>query len=133
MVIFLKNPKNGKIKKGILGFSFTTFFFGAFVPLFRGDFKMFFPIFLLYAVGLYFMPYTYTNIDGFYSFQIDNSFWLYNAFSSAYYFLINICGAFFYNKIYTQGLVKKGYIPMSEESRAILYSKGIKLPEEYMD
>lgn len=31
--------KDGIQKKGFIGFSWTMFFFGVFVPLFRGDFK----------------------------------------------------------------------------------------------
>lgn len=31
--------KNGVQKQGFVGFSWTMFFFGFFVPLFRGDFK----------------------------------------------------------------------------------------------
>ncbi len=31
--------KNGVQKEGFVGFSWTMFFFGFFVPLFRGDFK----------------------------------------------------------------------------------------------
>lgn len=33
--------KNGVQKQGFVGFSWTMFFFGFFVPLFRGDFKWF--------------------------------------------------------------------------------------------
>jgi hypothetical protein len=38
-VITLENPETGVIKKAPVGFSWTTFFFGLFVPLFRGDWK----------------------------------------------------------------------------------------------
>lgn len=37
-MIILRN-KNGITKKAPIGFSWTVFFFGFFVPLFRGDFK----------------------------------------------------------------------------------------------
>ena len=33
----LLNPKNGLIKQGFYGFSWTYLFFGWFVPLFRGE------------------------------------------------------------------------------------------------
>lgn len=35
--IMLKHPKTGIIKKGFYGFSWTTFFFGGFPAIFRGD------------------------------------------------------------------------------------------------
>ncbi|MGL5955240.1 MAG: HrgC protein [Brevinema sp.] len=130
MVIFLQNKRTGQIKKGILGFSWTTFFFGLFVPLLRGDLKMFIPFFLFYIagyyiIGSYFMPYTYSHIDGIFMFQMMDDFGIYSMFSSFFYFMVNIFGAFFYNKIYTQGLINRGFIPMSEESNVLLASKGI--------
>ncbi|MEW5773873.1 MAG: hypothetical protein AB1916_10165 [Thermodesulfobacteriota bacterium] len=33
----LKHPQSGLVKKGLFGFSWTTFFFGGFPALFRGD------------------------------------------------------------------------------------------------
>ena len=36
-VIMLKHPQTGIIRKGLYGFSWTTFFFGGFPALFRGD------------------------------------------------------------------------------------------------
>lgn len=36
----LKNPATGEFKQAPVGFSWTTFFFGPFVPLFRSDWLM---------------------------------------------------------------------------------------------
>lgn len=131
MVVFLKNKNNGKIKKGIVGFSWTTFFFGLFVPLLRRDFKIFLPFFFLYMAILYMMPYTYSDIDGIFSFRIEDNIGIYQQFSTAFYFIVNILGAFFYNKFYTQNLIYRRYYPMSEETEVILNSNGIFLPHDY--
>lgn len=40
MIVHLKNQA-GLIREAKIGFSWTTFFFGAFVPIFRGDWKWF--------------------------------------------------------------------------------------------
>ena len=39
MKIVLKNPHNSMVKTVKVGISWTMFFFGFFVPLFRGDWK----------------------------------------------------------------------------------------------
>ncbi len=131
MVIYLKN-KN-KVKKGFVGFSFTTFFFGGFVPLIRGDFKMFIPLFLIYLTPFYFMPYTLSNFDGAMSLQMTDDIGIFNMMSSIYYFVVNVLGAFFYNRIYTQGLIKKGFRPVTDEGMMILQTKGIKVPKDSED
>jgi hypothetical protein len=37
--LILKNPATSEIKRAPVGFSWTFFFFGSFVPLFRADWK----------------------------------------------------------------------------------------------
>lgn len=52
--VMMKHPKTGIIKKGVYGFSWTTFFFGFFPALFRGDLKVAFLlcIFQILTCGL---------------------------------------------------------------------------------
>jgi hypothetical protein len=66
MVIRLKHAQSGLIKEVPAGFSWTTLFFGAFVPLFRGDLKWFF-IFIVISIftfGLawFVIPFIYNKI-----------------------------------------------------------------------
>ena len=133
--LFLKKQGKNDVKIGVLGFSWTTFFFGMFVPLLRKDFKVFLPLFLLYmgfgAAVFYMMPYTFSEIDGERVLQMTDDLGLYNAFSTAFYFIINIVGAFIYNKIYTQALVNKGYYPVASEGTATLKAYGIKFPQDF--
>ncbi|HEY0524287.1 MAG TPA: hypothetical protein VGD08_12915 [Stellaceae bacterium] len=38
--VMLRNPQTGIVKKGLYGFSWTTFFFGGLPAMFRGDWLM---------------------------------------------------------------------------------------------
>jgi hypothetical protein len=53
--LVLKNPNTGEIKNAPVGFSWTTFFFGFFPAIFRGDWKwaaiMFVVAFFTIGVG----------------------------------------------------------------------------------
>ena len=49
-MINLKHKDTGQVKQVKLGFSWTTFFFGFLVPLFRGDVKWFLIMLLLDVV-----------------------------------------------------------------------------------
>ena len=81
----LKHPSTGLTKKGFYGFSWTTFFFGFFPALFRGDFITFIGGFVIAA------------IIGIVTFGIGM-------------FVIGFIWAFMYNKYYTRKLLEKGYV-----------------------
>jgi len=92
----------GLIKEVKIGFSWTTFFFGFFPALFRGDLKWAAIMFIIsVALG---------------SFTFGLGAWI-----SAIVF------SFTYNKIYIKELIEKGYRPASEESRRKLETGGIPL------
>ncbi len=67
MNVTLTHPATGQSVTKPLGFSWTLFFFGAFVPLFRGDFKHFFILCLL------FLP-TLSLINWYYMFAYNKMF-----------------------------------------------------------
>ena len=59
--------KNGIQKKSFVGFSWTTFFFGFFVPLIRGDIKWFLIMlilsFLSFGLAQFILCFLYNKFD----------------------------------------------------------------------
>jgi len=84
MSVQLKHPTTGIVKDGFYGFSWTSFFFGGFPALFRGD--------VAYGLGIL--------IAGL----------LFGAFSAGFlWFVIGLIWAFIYNKNYTHRLLQAGF------------------------
>ena len=99
MKVLLKN-EGGLTKEVKVGFSWTTFFFGFFPALFRGDLKWAVIMFILsLALG---------------SFTLGIGSWV-----------TGIVFSFIYNKIYIKELIEKGYKPANEQSRSILEQNAI--------
>lgn len=99
MTITLKHA-SGISKEVKVGFSWTTFFFGLFVPLIRGDIKwaaIFFVISLVLG--------TFTMGIG--------------------ACVVGIVFSFKYNSIYIKELIEKGYSPIDANGQQVLASKGI--------
>lgn len=97
--------KDNKVKKAYLGFSWTFFFFGLFVPLFRKDYKNFF-IFLIVAI-----------IECVLLFNISSIFTIAILFIIL---IINIQISNYYNCIHTMKLLKNGYKPYNDFSKKVL-------------
>lgn len=95
----LKNDA-GVTKEVKIGFSWTTFFFGFFPALFRGDLKWAAIMFITSVVV------------GFLTFGFGA-------------WIPGIIFSFIYNKIYIKELLEKGYRPVDEETRTELQHKGI--------
>ncbi|MCC5803858.1 DUF2628 domain-containing protein [Rossellomorea vietnamensis] len=90
----------GVTKEVKVGFSWTTFFFGFFPALIRGDLKWAVIMFLTAAiVG---------------AFTLGFGAWI-----------PGIIFSFVYNKIFIKDLLEKGYRPADETTRSELQSRGI--------
>lgn len=99
MRIRLQNDA-GMVKEAKLGFSWTTFFFGLFPALFRGDLKWAAIMFIV------------TLLVGIVTSGLGT-------------WIPGIIFSFIYNKIYVKELLEKGYHPADEFSRNALISNGI--------
>ncbi len=94
----------GMVKEVPLGFSWTTFLFGFFVPLFRKDWKW---------ATIFFVSALVLN-------------WIANKLGINFgAIIVGILGGIFYNGIYAKELMEKGWKPASELDAQILHQKGI--------
>ena len=123
MSVKVKLEKNGYIKNGFTGFSWTTMFFGFWVPLFRLKLKDFLMFFIFFGFKIF----------TFYLFFLQRSKNVYFQFYFSYTALIplilfavvssaEIWIAYYYNKYYTENLLADGFCTMDgdEYSAAIL-------------
>lgn len=99
MAVRIMLEKNGAIKSAPVGFSWTTFFFGFFVPLFRGDFSWF----LIMIIT----PVIVGMIAGPVAIVVGPIF------------------SFIYNRSYVTKLFERGWQPADEKAAGILRIKGI--------
>ncbi|QJD86031.1 DUF2628 domain-containing protein [Cohnella herbarum] len=99
MRVRLKNAAGG-LKEVKVGFSWTTFFFGFFPALFRGDLK--------WAVIMFI-----TSV----------AFAIFTAGFGAW--IPGIIFSFIYNKMYIKELLEKGYHPADDHAQAALQTQGI--------
>lgn len=90
------NPKTGDTIDNKVGLSWTTFFFGPFVPLFKKDWWGLL-IYLLYIVLLFLIPINHSQK---YLFSIMMFFW--------------------YNSIYISTLYRKGYVPKTDRDWKVI-------------
>ncbi len=126
MVATTINLKKGNlIKKGFVGFSWTTLLFNFWVPVIRGDARwaivMFIFLFcysfvVVVTIGGMFAD---TDIDKIPDDELIEIFLIVSLGS----IIINIIFAFTYNKQYTTRLLESGYEPTDEYSRGILRSR----------
>ena len=128
MSVKIKLEKDGEVINGFTGFSWTTFFFGLWVPAFRKNSKGFGLFFLFFIVKVIIIYMLYKQNT-----KIQESILLYGAFEVSYSMITPILLssaiypleawiAYFYNNYYTNNLLAEGYnlIEDDEYSAAIL-------------
>ncbi len=95
--IRLRHPQSGIVRTGYYGFSWTSFFFGGFPALMRGD----------VWVGLAILAGSLVA----------------SAFSAGLlWFAVGLVWAFIYNKRYTLGLIEQGYL-FDDDPRRVAAAK----------
>ena len=139
MAIDINLEKNGYKKKGLLGFSYTTYFFYSIVPIFRIDIKGFLilsTIWLLTKGPLYMVQYLPINIENntkiinflksLLDMKLKKLLIISYILALSAYFIITfiwILVANWYNKYYTKRLLKDGYLPKENDDYAIALLK----------
>ena len=142
MSVKFQLKKDAYMKKGTVGYSYTTFFFEFFVPLFRGDGKGFFMILatsILVSGPVYLINYFFKNFN----FDPNSLFTkilmplldikykyilicyiLFSEVLSIICILVWLYIGSWYNKNYTMRLIKKGYSPLENDDYALALLKG---------
>ena len=123
MAIKVKLEKDGFIKDGFVGYSYTSAILNFWVPAFRLDFNAFVFFFGVYMLekflSEFFKIYSMLN---YYSIENELFFYILNASVPIFMLLITFIIAFFYNKYYTKKMLKEGWSPIENDdySAAIL-------------
>ena len=128
MSVKIQLEKNGEVINGFTGFSWTTFFFGFWVPAFRKKSKGFGLFFLFFIIKVIIIYMLYKQNT-----KIQESILLYGAFEVSYSMItptllaaaiypLEAWIACFYNNYYTNNLLAEGYnlIEGDEYSAAVL-------------
>ena len=128
MAIKVRLENEGPLKNAFVGFSWTTFFFGFWVPLFRGKLKDFAYFFMFFLCKIIIFAVLAKEMFDIVYIGIEES-----KFEISYYIIvpfilmtalypIDIFLAYSYNKYYTTNMFKEGFylIENDEYSAAIL-------------
>ena len=130
MAIKVKLEKDGFIKDGFVGYSYTSALLDFWVPAFRLDFSAF-----VFFFGIYMLEKFLSEFFKIYSilnyYSIENTWLLYifNAGVPIFSFFIALFIAFFYNKYYTKKMLKEGWKPLENDE----YSNAILKGYHYLD
>lgn len=143
MAIKVRLEKEGQLKNAFVGFSWTTFFFGFWVPLFRGKLKDFAYFFMFFLCKIIIFAVLAKEIFDIVYIGIEES-----KFEISYYIIvpfilmtalypIDIFLAYAYNKYSTTNMFKEGfYLIENDEYSAAIIKDYTYLPyteEEFAD
>jgi hypothetical protein len=124
MAIKLKLERDGQLKNAYVGFSWTTFIFGFWVPLFRGRFKDFFYFFMFFickiVIAVVLVKETFNIISiGIRESRLEISYYIIVPFilMTAIY-PIDVFLAYTYNKYYTTNMFKEGFYLVENDEYA---------------
>ncbi len=124
MAIKLKLERDGQLKNAYVGFSWTTFIFGFWVPLFRGRFKDFFYFFMFFickiVIAVVLVKETFDIISiGIRESRLEISYYIIVPFilMTALY-PIDIFLAYTYNKYHTTNMFKEGFYILENDEYA---------------
>ena len=130
MAIKVKLEKDGFIKDGFVGYSYTSACLDFWVPAFRIDFSAF-----VFFFGIYMLEKFLSEFFEIYSilnyYSIENTWLLYilNTGVPIFSIFIALFIAFFYNKYYTKKMLKEGWKPLENDE----YSNAILKGYHYLD
>lgn len=124
MAIKLKLERDGQLKNAYVGFSWTTFIFGFWVPLFRGRFKDFFYFFMFFickiVIAVVLVKETFDIISiGIRESRLEISYYIIVPFilMTALY-PIDVFLAYTYNKYHTTNMFKEGFYLVENDEYA---------------
>lgn len=143
MSVKIRLEKDGYQKNAFVGFSWTIFFFGFWVPLFRGRFKDFLYFFMFFICKIFIIILFIKEI-----FDIAYTIDEYNSLEISYYIIIpiillvslypiDVFLAYTYNKYFTTKMFEEGfYLSDDDEYTAAVLKDYTYLPyteEEFAD
>lgn len=130
MAIKVKLEKDGFIKDGFVGYSYTSACLDFWVPAFRIDFSAFVFFFGIYMLEKFLSEFfEIYSILNFYSIESTWLFYILNAGVHFFSIFIALFIAFFYNKYYTKKMLKEGWKPLENDE----YSNAILKGYHYLD
>ena len=130
MAIKIKLEKDGFIKDGFVGYSFTSALLDFWVPAFRLDFNGFVFFFGIYMIEKFFLE--FFKIYSILNYYSINNIWsslFLNYGVQAFSLILALLIATFYNKYYTKKMLNEGWRPLENDE----YSNAILKGYHYLD